>query len=618
MKNAVVSKKNGHLTLTKSLVTDGVSRAGVSLKITSHLDTPAIVAFADSPPGEYRVVSVETNSVEGTGWRSVADGSLEGSASIPSGRTVTFTYALIDPHDPDNDLRDIEIDLPDPEITEVVPITSEQSLTSLAVSWRRADGEQVPLVIRDSDTYPTVENTNQIGEGLIEGPQRRFSEQATDFETTDRTIILPEELPALGILVRDDNADAVFGTVLRAREYGLSVFLIHYGSPNSEIVRLSRQLGAEIVPPPQTRSQVVLKRTLARAARDAGHPGIIFQRPGCPRIDYPKSLAAFENAGFEVTAIAETESDFVEASDVVVGIPAYNAEATIGAVVRAAEPFADLVLVVDDGSADETAVRARENGAVVIVHERNRGYGGALKTLFREANERAAQHLVTLDADGQHDPADIPKLISHQENAGADIVIGSRYVAGSETHVPFARSIGLGIINMLTNLSMGRITPRSWVRDTQSGFRAYSSWVLSTLVATEDIGDGMWASTDIIYAANTASAKFAEVGTTITYDVESGSTEGALSHGTGLLWNIIGFAERTHPLLLLGLPGFIGVLIGMLFGSWGLHLVLTNEPSLFVILATTLCLVIGIGLIFLSLMYHVMNTHPLFRRQKSV
>jgi len=93
---------------------------------------------------------------------------------------------------------------------------------------------------------------------------------------------------------------------------------------------------------------------------------------------------------------------------VLAAIPAYNEEAAIADVVTETKQYADLVLVIDDGSSDDTVLLAKEAGATVIEHEENGGYGAALRTAFREANRRRADHLVILDGDGQHDPSDIP------------------------------------------------------------------------------------------------------------------------------------------------------------------------------------------------------------------
>lgn len=306
-----------------------------------------------------------------------------------------------------------------------------------------------------------------------------------------------------------------------------------------------------------------------------------------------------------------------EHSHVVVGIPAYNAERTIGSVVEKASSFADHVLVVDDGSSDETAARAREAGAAVITHKRNRGYGGALQTVFREAHTHGMDLLVTLDADEQHDPATIPKLVEAQYHSGADVIIGSRFATDSTTELPFVRSVGLSIVNLLTNWSMGRFPPRDWIRDTQSGLRAYNSDVVESLATSDEIGDGMWASTDILYHSSREGFSFVEVGTTIRYDVEHGSTEGAFSHGLGLVKNISRFAQRNHPIMVLGTPGAICVILGILLGIWSIQLALSSLFSLLSValaISATVLVLFGFSLVFLGVLLHAFNIHPFFNK----
>lgn len=239
--------------------------------------------------------------------------------------------------------------------------------------------------------------------------------------------------------------------------------------------------------------------------------------------------------------VPDVKGEELEPSDagrVLAAIPAYNAADTIGGVVTEAMRFADQVLVVDDGSSDATAIRADEAGAIVVSHERNRGYGGALETIFLEGRELGADHLVTLDADGQHDASDIVKLVEAQRSSGAGVVIGSRYTADSNTRIPLVRSIGLGVVNLLTNATMGRFRPQTWVRDTQSGLRSYTRDVVESLATSAELGSGMEASTNIMFHAHRVGFEFEEVGATISYDVENANSQGALSHGLALVWNI--------------------------------------------------------------------------------
>ena len=106
----------------------------------------------------------------------------------------------------------------------------------------------------------------------------------------------------------------------------------------------------------------------------------------------------------------------------------YNEEETIGSVVTRALRYVDEVICIDDGSSDASARIAEACGATVIRHRVNRGYGGALKTLFLRASQLDADALVLLDSDGQHETADIPKLLKPILDGEADFAIGSRFV----------------------------------------------------------------------------------------------------------------------------------------------------------------------------------------------
>lgn len=225
---------------------------------------------------------------------------------------------------------------------------------------------------------------------------------------------------------------------------------------------------------------------------------------------------------------------------VLIGIPAYNEARTIGEVVSDAREYADEVLVVDDGSSDATATAAQLAGATVFQHGHNRGYGAALKSIFEHARKYDTDHLVVLDADGQHAPSDIPKLVDAQQNGSADLIIGSRFVDGAESNTPYYRRFGLSIINLLTNLSAGTLHPSSYVHDTQCGFRVYNRRAIDSLAANGDLGDEMTASTDIIFHAHQHGYEIEEVPTNVRYDVKNANSKNPVLHGFQLVKNILG------------------------------------------------------------------------------
>jgi len=155
---------------------------------------------------------------------------------------------------------------------------------------------------------------------------------------------------------------------------------------------------------------------------------------------------------------------------VIAVVPAYNEEGAIGAIVdeiRAFDASFDVV-VIDDGSTDATATVAAEHGAAVVTLPFNLGIGGAVQTGFKYALEHDYELAVRLDGDGQHDPAELPKLLGPVERGEADIVTGSRFADGARAYrPPFARRIGITWFAMLVSL-----LTRQRVTDTTSGFQA--------------------------------------------------------------------------------------------------------------------------------------------------
>lgn len=308
----------------------------------------------------------------------------------------------------------------------------------------------------------------------------------------------------------------------------------------------------------------------------------------------------------ETTPEPATES----ACEVMVAIPAYNEGAAIAEVVRQASEYADRVVVVDDGSDDDTADSAATAGAVVIEHGRNRGYGAALKTAFEAAREYDARHLVILDGDGQHDPADVPQLVDTQETTGAPLVIGSRFVDGATSNAPLYRQLGLKTVNTLTNLSMGVVRADSRVSDTQSGFRAYNREAIATLAEDLSIGDWMDASTDILYHAHHYGYEIEEVPITVEYEVENASSQAPFSHGMVLVRNILKTVERERPLTVLAMPGFSLTVVGMGFGYWALtNYIQSGTFSVGLALTASVLALVGIFACFTAIVLHALSTY---------
>ena len=147
-------------------------------------------------------------------------------------------------------------------------------------------------------------------------------------------------------------------------------------------------------------------------------------------------------------------------------IPAFQAAGTIGGVVRGAAAHVDDVIVVNDGSLDGTGDAARAAGARVVDHPVNLGKGLALRTGLRHAYRRGHRDAITLDADGQHDPADMPALMAAARETPGAMILGTRDMSGPE--VPGASRFGRWFTNLWVRIDGG-----GEVGDAQSGFRCY-------------------------------------------------------------------------------------------------------------------------------------------------
>jgi glycosyltransferase involved in cell wall biosynthesis len=262
---------------------------------------------------------------------------------------------------------------------------------------------------------------------------------------------------------------------------------------------------------------------------------------------------------------------------VVAGIPAYNEENSIARVIVAAQKFADAVVVCDDGSEDLTADIAERLGADVVRHETNLGYGAAIRSLFERAREFGADILVTLDGDGQHNPAEIPTFVKPIIAGTTDIVVGSRFADLNGTkEMPLYRQFGAKLITKLVNGSS-----RNGVSDAQSGFRAYNLCAIEHLSIFEA---GMGASVEILLEASKNNLKIYEVPTTCKYKngKVATSTKNPVAHGTSVVLSIVRLIVEEKPLTVMGLPGLAFLFAGLLFGIWMLdayaveHRIITN------------------------------------------
>ena len=240
---------------------------------------------------------------------------------------------------------------------------------------------------------------------------------------------------------------------------------------------------------------------------------------------------------------------------ITIGIPAYNEEKQLPKILPKLMEITDSIIICDDGSTDRTSTIAKEFGAKVVKHEKNCGYGAAIKSIFKMASEINSDVLVTFDADGQHRIEDIDKVLQPIKDGESDIVIGSRFLSDNN-EVPRYRKFGIKIITQVTNASM-----KENFTDSQSGFRAYKKQVLENIVLTEQ---GMGISTEILIKASEKNFRITEIPIKILYEGDT-STHNPVSHGTSVLISTIKFTSIQHPLKFYGIPSLILIGIGIVF-----------------------------------------------------
>ena len=241
---------------------------------------------------------------------------------------------------------------------------------------------------------------------------------------------------------------------------------------------------------------------------------------------------------------------------IVVGIPAFNEEENIGKIIAKLKKITNEIIICNDNSTDSTKEIAEQMGVIVVNHERNLGYGAAIKTIFLKAREVGADILVTMDGDGQHRIEDLKTITKPILEKQSDIVIGSRFLENEEKNIPKYRKIGIKAITKLANISL-----ENPITDSQSGFRSYSKKAIEEITPSEN---GMGISNEILIKASKLRMKILEVPIEVLYDGDT-STHNPVSHGVSVILSTLKFISIDHPLKFYGIPGIIFMIVGIIF-----------------------------------------------------
>jgi glycosyltransferase involved in cell wall biosynthesis len=292
-------------------------------------------------------------------------------------------------------------------------------------------------------------------------------------------------------------------------------------------------------------------------------------------------------------------NDARKQSKIIVIIPAYNEDRFIGSVVLKTRQFADEVIVIDDGSKDSTAELAQCAGARVVRHETNLGKGEALKTAFTLIrHEYAPQVVVTIDADWQHAPEEVPIIIRPILAGKADLVIGTRYLQKT-SDVPLKRVVGHWAFNMLINTVSGtRLT------DSQSGYRAFSSHAVDCVNFNSK---GFSVESEMQFWAADYRLKVVEVPITIRYIDKP--KRSVVSHGFKVLNGILRLVAQTRPLLFFTLPGMLILSVGVTVGLWVIYSYsLSQSLAIGTALLAMLFSLIGLLALFTGITLHTIRS----------
>ena len=280
-------------------------------------------------------------------------------------------------------------------------------------------------------------------------------------------------------------------------------------------------------------------------------------------------------------------------------IPCCNEEAAIGSVVLKTKRFVNQVLVVDDGSSDDTKKIARDAGATVITHKKNRGKGAAIRTGFKYAIDNDFDYVVTIDGDGQHNPLEIPALLENVIKNDQDISIG--YRVGNDTEMPMWRRVGKRVLDYTTSMGTG-----GFVTDSQCGFRAFNKKAVEAITPKLK-GDAFSVESEQLIKAHELGLKVINTNVSCKYNDLETSSKNPATHGLSVMGYVIWVVAERRPLLFISVPGFISLLIGLVLGVYTLQYF--NQNHVFFIpyaIIVSILVIVGALAMFIGLLLNVL------------
>jgi glycosyltransferase involved in cell wall biosynthesis len=279
-------------------------------------------------------------------------------------------------------------------------------------------------------------------------------------------------------------------------------------------------------------------------------------------------------------------------------IPAYNEERFIGSVVLQARQHASVVVVVDDGSKDNTAKLAASAGAIVLRHLKNSGKGVALTTGFNYVRRHTnAEAIVTLDGDGQHRCDEILEVARPILEDRADVVVGSRFL-NIQSDIPKWRIFGQHALTLATNLGSN-----TNLTDSQSGFRAFSRAVLNTF---NFHSRGFSVESEMQFMIQDVGLRVVEVPVSVIY--AEPSKRNPVKHGMQVVNGILTLIGQYRPFLFFGSIGIVCLVAGFFWGVWVVDIYTRiRELAIGYALISALLMIIGASSLFTGIMLHAVT-----------